>query len=338
MRQYLLPQGRTAYKANLHSHSTVSDGKMTPEQMKKEYMARGYSIIAYTDHNAMVDHSYLAEEGFLPLIGWEFDVGEAGKAWRDSPVSCHVCFIALDPAHAKQHILTRARLPRGAAAYAAHACYDETTPDSPREYTPEFISRVMQEGRERGFFVTYNHPAWSLENREQYTRYHGMHAMEICNFGCYEVGYEDYNAYIYDDILRAGERIYCIAADDNHNLRPADPYHDSFGGFTMILAEELSYRAVATALERGEFYASMGPEIHELYIEDGIVHIRTSPAARIALHCGKRHAQSVWAKDGEWLTEAAFRLPDQDIGYFRLSVIDERGRHANTNAYFLDTL
>ena len=41
MRYYLLPETGTFYKANLHSHSTVSDGKWTPEQMKEAYMAKG---------------------------------------------------------------------------------------------------------------------------------------------------------------------------------------------------------------------------------------------------------------------------------------------------------
>ncbi len=68
MKKYLLPEKGKFYKANLHSHSTVSDGAWTPEQMKKEYMARGYSIIAYTDHNVMVDHSYLADENVKSYV------------------------------------------------------------------------------------------------------------------------------------------------------------------------------------------------------------------------------------------------------------------------------
>ena len=53
MRKYLLPKDGTFYKANLHCHSTVSDGALTPEELKKAYMAEGYSIIAYTDHNVL---------------------------------------------------------------------------------------------------------------------------------------------------------------------------------------------------------------------------------------------------------------------------------------------
>ena len=33
MKKYLLPENGQFYKANLHCHSTVSDGHLTPEEM-----------------------------------------------------------------------------------------------------------------------------------------------------------------------------------------------------------------------------------------------------------------------------------------------------------------
>lgn len=38
-------------KANLHTHSTESDGSLQPADMIKQYYNRGYSILAMTDHN-----------------------------------------------------------------------------------------------------------------------------------------------------------------------------------------------------------------------------------------------------------------------------------------------
>jgi len=46
---------------------------------------------------------------------------------------------------------------------------------------------------------------------------HGMHAMEIYNFASYVDSYEEYKAKVYDDMLRSGERFFCISTDDNHN-------------------------------------------------------------------------------------------------------------------------
>ena len=76
MKRFLLPQGGQFFKANLHCHSTVSDGRMTPEELKKVYMEQGYSVLAYTDHNLLVDHSELAQEDFLPIVGVEIDVND----------------------------------------------------------------------------------------------------------------------------------------------------------------------------------------------------------------------------------------------------------------------
>jgi len=41
-------------KGDLHCHTTYSDGKMTPEQLVKEAIRRGYSYIAITDHSYMM--------------------------------------------------------------------------------------------------------------------------------------------------------------------------------------------------------------------------------------------------------------------------------------------
>ena len=40
MKRWLLPEGLPFFKANLHSHSTVSDGKFTPAELKKAYMEK----------------------------------------------------------------------------------------------------------------------------------------------------------------------------------------------------------------------------------------------------------------------------------------------------------
>lgn len=54
MKKYLLPETGNFYKANLHCHSTVSDGELTVEEIKKIYTEQGYSIVAYTDHEVLI--------------------------------------------------------------------------------------------------------------------------------------------------------------------------------------------------------------------------------------------------------------------------------------------
>ena len=56
MKKYLLPKEGKFYKANLHMHTTISDGRMTLEETKEEYQKRGYSIVAFTDHEVLLPH------------------------------------------------------------------------------------------------------------------------------------------------------------------------------------------------------------------------------------------------------------------------------------------
>ena len=78
----LLPDG-VGYKANLHTHTTESDGKFTPEQVKEYYRAHGYSIVAYTDHLYMRDRSSLNDENFVALNGYENCLHDGGGANAD---------------------------------------------------------------------------------------------------------------------------------------------------------------------------------------------------------------------------------------------------------------
>lgn len=338
MKTYLLPYEGQFYKANLHCHTTVSDGKLTPEQVKEQYMAHGYSVVAYTDHNIMVPHPELQSDDFVALTGYEIDVEEKVPTELPSIKVCHFCLVALDPEIKKQVCWNRAEIPnKEIAQRLADEVYKDDE-DYARVYEPEAISEMMRIGSENGFFITYNHPVWSLEDRRAYTQYNHMNAMEICNYSSSLLGYPEYVPYIYDEMLRCGKRIFCVATDDNHNGGAEDsPKYDSFGGFTMIKADKLDYKTIAKALKDGHFYASQGPEIKELWYEDGVVHIKTGPAKRIEFTTGKRSAYSEYANVGETVDYACFKVPE-DAVYVRVTVVDEQGRHANTNAYFLDEL
>ena len=86
-------------------------------------------------------------------------------------------------------------------------------------------------------------------------------------------------------------------------------------------------------MEDGNFYASEGPEIYDLWIEDGKIHIKTSPVDNIAINYQYRAAQRVMNEDYSPLTEAEL-VYRPDFGYFRITVTDKNGKHACTNAYF----
>ena len=71
----LLPQGVNWYRANFHSHTTLSDGRLTAEQVKDLYRSRGYSIVAYSDHERFVPHPELDGPDFLALNAIECAIG-----------------------------------------------------------------------------------------------------------------------------------------------------------------------------------------------------------------------------------------------------------------------
>lgn len=336
MRKYLLPKEGMFYKANLHCHSTVSDGKKTPEELKEIYMNMGYSIIAYTDHDVLIPHTELNDESFLALHGFEMEVmNKYGSCSMRDTKRCDMGLIALEQDnliqpcwHRELYLFANAKL------YREQVQFDENERNYYRSYTPECISDMMTTCREKGFFVTLNHPTWSREDYSNYSKYEGLHAVEMFNGGCLKTGYEEYNPRVYDDILRTGKKIYCTAGDDNHNTKEPDSvYSDSGVAFTMIKADKLEYRTITKALEAGHFYASEGPEIYELYVEDNRVHIKCSPAAQITCNYDKRGAGNILAENGQLVTEADFNA-DPKFGYFRITVKDERGFHACTNAYF----
>jgi hypothetical protein len=48
-------------KGCVHTHTTCSDGKMTPQAVAEAYQARGYDFIAFTDHDYLLKPDYLEE-------------------------------------------------------------------------------------------------------------------------------------------------------------------------------------------------------------------------------------------------------------------------------------
>ena len=342
MRTYLLPEEGAFYKANLHCHSTVSDGDLSPEEIKRQYMEEGYSIVAYTDHDIMIPHHELTDENFLAMEAYEMEINDRYDVPFKHVKTCHLCFVALRE-NVKQICYHRTKFMPKCSQPSQHlAKFDESLPDFERVYTPECINEIIRRGVEGGFFVTYNHPTWSEESYEDYMAYEGMHAMEIVNYSSQSIGYDEYNPRVFDDMLRGGKAVLCSACDDNHNHdKRGTLRYDSFGGFNMIKAKSLTLPDVGDALLQGHFYASEAPLIHELYIEDGAVHITCSPAREIALITKTRHNQTAYrTTDAEGnripVTEAVFTVAPDD-GYFRLTVTDEDGRHATTQAYDAET-
>ena len=341
MKKYLLKKSGGFYKADLHIHSNISDGQYTPEELKKLYMEQGYSIIAYTDHEIMVPHPELSDENFLALTSVEFSITEdySGKNY-DYPKTYHLNFYC--PEEKREYISIFNE--KDVWAPNAKLCVTDEMRKAKyeRHYSVDCINDMIAKANAEGFLVTYNHPVWSLQSREDYIDLKGLWGIEVYNHGSFVEGYIETTTPA-DELLRQGERVVLSCTDDAHTL-----IH-MFGGFVVVSAKSLAYDDVFTALKNKDLYSSTGPAIEEIYLEDGLLYVKSSPATRIVLSSDRRYTDYVMNNDGTLITEAKFDLngymestlkcgPDPSKAYIRITVNDENGRSAYSRAYFLDEL
>ena len=313
MSKQILFRAANTYKANLHCHTTVSDGKWTPQQVKTAYKAKGYSIVAFSDHNVLVNQSELNDENFLAINALEVDIAEESP---DKPWPKCKCY----------HL----------NLFSADPNKDKTPPimHGINYHDTDAINDYIKARVDEGFLVSYNHPHWSMQTHEEYSKLKGCFAMEIFNNGC-EVtdGYYGYNPQVYDEMLRAGGKegnLFCLSTDDNHN-NPIHAVSDSFGGFVMIESPSLLYSDVINALESGNFYSSQGPEIYEISIENRDLHVKCSESKVIVVYTDGRRCH---LKQGDSLTEAVFTLSGNEK-YIRVMCRDANHKDANSNAYWM---
>lgn len=332
----LLPAGVAYFKANLHTHSTVSDGTWTPEQLKEAYKAKGYRIMAFTDHEVLIPHRELDDETFMTIPAYEFEVYEPGYS-KHHRKSYHLNFFAKDPNQRKQ-LYNHGYNWGNALAYEDQVVCDG---DDDRSYGVEGVNRIIAQANEMGFLVSYNHPNWSLHSYPDYAGLKGLWAVEVFNNECSLIGYEDDpNETAFRDLLRQGNRIFPLSTDDFHDL--PHPKH-IFGGWIMVGAREFTYESVMDALAKGDFYATSGPEIHALTLDGTKLKLQCSEAAQIKLLTHNRMGQRLLAEPGCSLTEGEFDLatwmndcPEEfeKQAYFRLRITDVEGNHAFTRAYW----
>ena len=306
MRTYLLPENGNLYKMNLHTHSTLSDGQLTPEELKKYYKAQGYSAVAFTDHRVCMPHPELTDAQFIALTGIELDFGAKDEtgAWAHTT---HFCGVSRDPL---------AKL------------------DYPKEPLPLSYANVNAEIAKlnaAGFITTVNHPVWSDMSTEDVLCLHGMHGIEVFNGVCVvRENYSDDSSY-YEHFIRAGGRALPVAADDCHT-KGADggPGSEYFGGFNVVKAPELTYEALLDGLESGATYASTGPLFENLWLEDGILHVECTPVSGIFIH-GQRYSNLLRVLESQdCITKRDIDVSKlcQSSSYIWIQLRDTQGRKA----------
>lgn len=289
------------WRGNLHTHSTHSDGHLSPEAVCAIYREAGYDFLALTDHFLerygwpLADTRPFRTADFTTLIGAELHAGqtERGSLW---------------------HLLA-VGLPLDFAPPAA----DEDGPG------------IAQRALKAGAYVAAAHPAWYNLTEQDVLSLGDVHAIETYNGTSDDHNDRADSWYMLDMLLNRGRRYSACATDDAH----FSPRRGDFMlGWTWVKSDSLTPESLLEALKRGHYYSSTGPQLHEVRVIPGEkVIVRCSPVERVFL-VGSG-APSSYAY-GPGLTEAELSLEKFPSDWGRIIVRDRQGQRAWSNPFWFD--
>jgi hypothetical protein len=294
------------WRGNLHTHSTRSDGVLSPEEVCRRYKAEGYDFMALTDHFVgaygypIVDTVPMRDAGFTTILGAELHSGAManGELW---------------------HILAV-----GLPADFAPSNSPSFVPVAGQETGAEIAARAVAAGA----FVAIAHPQWSGLTLADARTITAAHAVEIYNHGC-AMGCDRPDGFaIADLLLTEGRKLTLIATDDAHFSEP-----DHFGGWVMVKAEANKPEALLSALKAGHFYSSQGPELRDVRIEGGKLIVECSAVSSIVALGWGTGAKAV---HGHSMTRGEVSLDRlNNSPWIRAAVIDAAGKRAWSNPIWL---
>lgn len=168
------------YRGNLHMHTTLSDGKLAPEDAAELYRKAGYDFIALTDH--WVQGKTRMDNGFLILNGCEWDTGGL------LPPLYHIVGVGMDS------MVTLKRT-------------DHSGPQ-----------QIINAIKNAGGIAILAHPAWSVTNPQDCLALTGLAGVEIYNSmsGVPWNGRRADSSEFIDICATLGKPFRCMAADDSH--------------------------------------------------------------------------------------------------------------------------
>lgn len=224
-------------KGNLHTHTLESDGDAPPEDVVRWYREHGYDFLVITDHDKVTR----VDGGGMVMIPGE----EVTDRLQKRPL--HVNALGIEKAIPPQHGTTAV----------------------------EVLQRNIDAVREAGALPLVNHPnfGWAF-GADELLRLERFSLLEIAS------GHPFVNMLgppsvesMWDRLLTAGKRIYGVAVDDSHHLKPPkNPLEEDVvpPGRAWIVVrtegDERTPKAILDAIARGEFYASNGVEIAEYQV------------------------------------------------------------------------
>lgn len=311
------------YKGNLHSHTTHSDGRLTPEQSVTLYKQYGYHFMCLSEHDYYTDlrEQFDCEE-FILLPGVEASAMLVNKEKN-----------AMIKTHHIHGILGNCKMQEDAKDKLMKHGERLNPPIYIEEWDGLQVAQQLSDSlKERGCFTTYNHPAWSRVDMDEVCALQGIWAVEVYNYGTVVECGEGFDSVFWDAMLRKGTHVHGFASDDNHN---PGKFFDSFGGYIMVKSEELSHEAIVNHLLAGDYYFTAGPRIHQWGIDGDKVFFECSDVERINFIAGGYVGRSETLLKHEDPLTGGFHILKGDEKYVRIECVDNKGRVAWTNVLWL---
>ena len=121
----LFESGKPFFKGNTHCHTTRSDGKKTPEEVKALYREMGYDFLALTDHRRMGETTHM-EDGMLVLSGIEADYELPGEVLHMIGFGMDEGFASLELPRSQQQFIDLVKA-HGGKTIVAHPAWSLNT-------------------------------------------------------------------------------------------------------------------------------------------------------------------------------------------------------------------
>jgi hypothetical protein len=285
------------WRGNIHGHSNLSDGKVSPEEACRGYEKAGYDFVCISDHfrdkynYPITDTREFRNSNFTTIIGAELHapITSRGVEW-------HILAVGLP--------------------------FDFERPKE-NETGPELAKRA----REAGAFVSIPHPHWYQLQIEDGIALAAAQAVEVYNHTSFVHTSRGDGAVFLDSMLSLGRRLNVIAVDDSHWKNG-----DVFGAWLMVKSETLTPTALLNALHQGNFYSSQGPQFNNITITDGFLEIECSPCNSISV---VGTVSSNQHKHGQNITSAQLDLSKFKDSWCRVVISDFLGKCAWSNPLWL---
>ena len=291
-------------KVGLHTHTTLSDGRKTPEEMAAIYKAAGYDAVAITDHWRY--HEGGAIGGLTILSGCEYNICGLNTA-SGVVETYHIVGVGM------------IREPFIPGDFM-------TLPGNVIDGRIRDMARILVASiREAGGLAILAHPAWSVNPPEQIMGCGAFDATEIYN-STSDWGMNDrpYSGVVVDQLAAQGYCLPLLATDDTHHYDG-----DECRGAVMVEADAAEELGMAEALRRGRFYATQGPEVHMEKISADTVKLTCTPVSKISILSNQPWVCDRMAR-GDGLTEFIYTVKPAET-YIRAEVTDAYGRVGYSN-------